>query len=80
MKNQKANTSGADILKATEKRMEKWNEDIKAAIIAHLDIMDPAELRPLYMLIRASTRKEYKFSLARSLVMIQAGKKESSAS
>ncbi len=80
MMNQKENTtiSGADILKATEKRMEKYYDDIKAAIIAHLDIMDPAELRPLYMLVRASARKEYKFSSARSRVMIEASKEVAS--
>ena len=74
MNNQKAIISGADILKATEKRMDKYYDDIKAAIIAHLDVMDPVQLMPLYMLVRSSARKEYKFSTTRARIMIQASK------
>ena len=71
MNNQKAIISGADILKATEKRMDKYYDDIKAAIIAHLDVMDPVQLMPLYMLVRASARKQYRFSLTRVLSMLR---------
>ena len=75
MKNQKENTiSGAEILKATEKRMEKRNEEIKAAIIAHLDVLDPVQLQPLYMLVRATARKEMPLTTTRVLTMIQAYK------
>ena len=38
-----------EVFAATEKRMEKRNEEINAAIIAHLDVLDPVQLRPLYM-------------------------------
>lgn len=73
--NQKENTiSGAEILKATEKRIEKHNEEIKAALIAHLDVLDPVQLRPLYMLVRAVARKEMPLTTTRVLTMIQAYK------
>ena len=75
MKNQKENTiSGAEILKATEKRIEKNNEEIKAAIIAHLDVLDPVQLLPLYTLVRAVARKEMPLTTTQVLTMIQAYK------
>lgn len=70
----KSKISGADILAATEKRMEKRNEEIKAAIIAHLDVLDPVQLQPLYMLVRATARKEMPLTTTRVLTMIQAYK------
>ena len=48
-----------EVFAATEKRMEKRNEDIKAALIAHLNLIDSAQLRPLYQLVRASAQKKF---------------------
>ena len=63
-----------EVFAATEKRMEKRNEEIKAAIIAHLDVLDPVQLRPLYMLVRATARKEIPLTMTRALTIIQAYK------
>lgn len=63
------------VFAASEKRMEKKHAELKAAIIAHLDVIDPVQLQPLYMLVRASARKEYRFSIRRALTMIQATQK-----
>ena len=48
--------SPEEVFAASEKRMEKWHEEIKQAIIAHLDILDPVQLLPLYQLERAACR------------------------
>lgn len=45
-----------EVFAAKEKRMEKWQAEIKQAIIAHLDVLDPAHLLPLYQLERAACR------------------------
>ena len=63
-----------EVFAATDKRIEKYHDDIKAAIIAHLDVLDPVQLQPLYMLVRATARKEFPLTTTRVLTMIQAYK------
>lgn len=63
-----------EVFAASEKRMEKKHEEIKAAIVAHLDVLEPAQLLPLYTLVRATARKEIPLSTRRVLAMIQAFK------
>ena len=60
-----------EVFAASEKRMEKKNEEIKAAIIAHLNVLEPAKLLPLYTLIRAMARKELPLTTTQVLNMIR---------
>ena len=46
------------VFAASEKRMEKWHEDLKAAIIASLDVVDPSQLCPIYATVRRACRGE----------------------
>lgn len=61
-----------EVFAASDKRMEKKHEEIKAAIIAHLDVLEPSQLLPLYTLVRATARKEIPLTTTRVLTMIRA--------
>ena len=61
-----------EVFAATDKRIEKYHDDIKAALIAHLDVLDPDKLLPLYTLVRAVARKELPLTTTQVLTMIRA--------